>query len=157
MVYVDVFDSKLLKIDKKLYKNIGIYNIGYITIKKNDDCENIYSVNPLYLIIGEVDGHIAEINGSKKMEVWFYRQKQRSIRKMHRTLDGIKNEVETINGGKKFEYSKDFMKIKFDSVDDLSLDKPLTLLILAVIVRSVFEENGKFYPQDYLDGSLYEL
>ena len=69
MVYVDVFDSKLLKIDKKLYKNIGIYNIGYITIKKNDDCENIYSVNPLYLIIGEVDGHIAEINGSKKMEV----------------------------------------------------------------------------------------
>ena len=157
MVYVDVFDSKLLKIDKKLYKNIGIYNIGYITIKKNDDCENIYSVNPLYLIIGEVDGHIEEINGSKKMEVWFYRQKQRSFRKMHRTLDGIKNEVETINGGKKFEYSKDFMKIKFDSVDDLSLDKPLTLLILAVIVRSVFEENGKFYPQDYLDGSLYEL
>ena len=69
MVYVDVFDSKLLKIDKKLYKNIGIYNIGYITIKKNDDCENIYSVNPLYLIIGEVDGHIEEINGSKKMEV----------------------------------------------------------------------------------------
>ena len=109
------------------------------------------------MIIGEVDGHIEEINGSKKMEVWFYRQKQRSIRKMHRTLDGIKNEVETINGGKKFEYSKDFMKIKFDSVDDLSLDKPLTLLILAVIVRSVFEENGKFYPQDNLDGSLYEL
>ena len=69
MVYVDVFDSKLLKIDKKLYKNIGIYNIGYITVKKNDDCENIYSVNPLYLIIGEVDGHIEEINGSKKMEV----------------------------------------------------------------------------------------
>ena len=48
-------------------------------------------------------------NGSKKMEVWFYRQKQRSIRKILRTLDGIKNEVETINGGKKFEYSKDFM------------------------------------------------
>ena len=40
------FESKLLKIDKKSYKNIGIYNIGYITIKKIDDCENIYSVNP---------------------------------------------------------------------------------------------------------------
>ena len=37
--------SKLLKIDKKSYKNIGIYNIGYITIKKIDDCENIYSLN----------------------------------------------------------------------------------------------------------------
>ena len=45
------FDSKLLKIDKKSYKNIGIYNIGYITIKKIDDYENIYSVNPLYLIV----------------------------------------------------------------------------------------------------------
>ena len=41
------FDARLLKIDKKSYKNIGIYNIGYITIKKIDDCENIYSVNPL--------------------------------------------------------------------------------------------------------------
>ena len=38
------FDSSLLKIDKKSYKNIGIYNIGYITIKKNDDYENIYCV-----------------------------------------------------------------------------------------------------------------
>ena len=42
------FKSNLLKIDKKSYKNIGIYNIGYITIKKTDDCENISSVNPLY-------------------------------------------------------------------------------------------------------------
>ena len=41
------FDAKLLKINKKSYKNIGIYNIGYITIKKIDDCESIYSVNPL--------------------------------------------------------------------------------------------------------------
>ena len=42
------FDARLLKIDKKSYKNIGIYNIGYITIKKIDDYENIYSVNPLF-------------------------------------------------------------------------------------------------------------
>ena len=48
------FDSILQKIDKKSYKNIGIYNIGYITIKKIDDCGNIHSVNPQYLMIGEV-------------------------------------------------------------------------------------------------------
>ena len=41
------FDARLLKIDKKSHKNIDIYYIGYITIKKIDDCENIYSVNPL--------------------------------------------------------------------------------------------------------------
>ena len=45
------FDSSLLKIDKKTYQDIGIYNIGYITIKKIGDCKNIYSVNPLYLRI----------------------------------------------------------------------------------------------------------
>ena len=50
------FDARLLKIDKKSYKNIGIYNIGYITIKKINDCNNIDSVNPLYLRIDHANG-----------------------------------------------------------------------------------------------------
>ena len=54
------FDARLLKIDKKSYKNISIYNIGYITIKKIDDCEKIYSVNPLYLLISHSNGYIEE-------------------------------------------------------------------------------------------------
>ena len=65
MINNEVFDSNLLKIDKKSYKNIDIYHIGYITIKITDDYENIYSANPLYLIIGEVDGFIEEKNVSK--------------------------------------------------------------------------------------------
>ena len=47
MINIKKSDSNLLKIDKKSYKDIDIYNIGYITIKKIDDYENIYSVNPL--------------------------------------------------------------------------------------------------------------
>ena len=58
-------DARLLKIDKKSYKNIGIYNIGYITIKKIEDCENIYNVNPLYLLIDHASGYIEE-KGVKK-------------------------------------------------------------------------------------------
>ena len=54
------FESKLLKIDRKSYKNTGIYNFGYITINKIDDCENIHSVNPLYLCIDQVSGYIEE-------------------------------------------------------------------------------------------------
>ena len=65
MINIKNFDSNLLKIGKKSYINIDIYYIGYITIKKIDDYENIQSVNGLYLIIGEVDGHIEEKNGSK--------------------------------------------------------------------------------------------
>ena len=56
--------QNLLKIDKKSYKNIDIYYIGYITIKKIDDYESIYSVNPLYLHINHASGHIEE-NGNK--------------------------------------------------------------------------------------------
>ena len=51
------FRSNLLKIDKKLHKDVDIYYIGYITIKKFDDCKNIHSVNPLYLIFHSATGY----------------------------------------------------------------------------------------------------
>ena len=60
MINIKKFDSNLLKIDKKSYKDIGIYNIGYITVKKIDDYENIDSVSPLYLIITHASGYIEE-------------------------------------------------------------------------------------------------
>ena len=60
MINIKNFESNLLKIDRKSYKNIGIYNIGYITTKKNDDCENIYSVNPLHLFLNNASGYIEE-------------------------------------------------------------------------------------------------
>ena len=63
----------------------------------------------------------------------------------------------TIIGCKEFEYGKNFMKIKFNSGDNLPLNKPLKLHMLTVIVRSVFEENSIYYLQIYLDECLYEL
>ena len=60
MINIKKFDSNVLKIDKKSYKGIGIYNIGYITIKKINDYENIYSLNPLYLIIDHTSRYIEE-------------------------------------------------------------------------------------------------
>ena len=60
MINIKKLDSNLLKIDKKSYKIIGIYNIRYITRKKFDDYENIYSVNPLYLTISHASGYIGE-------------------------------------------------------------------------------------------------
>ena len=63
MINLENFDSNWLKTDKKLYKNRDIYYIAYITIKRIDDYENIYVVNPLYLMIGEVDAHIDEEMG----------------------------------------------------------------------------------------------
>ena len=92
---------------------------------------------------------------AKKMRVyisfWFYRWKQRSIKGVHRTL-----EIET-NDSKKGEYSKDFMKIKFNTDDNFPINKPLKLHLLTEIVRCIFEEDGTFYSQLCLDDCLYEV
>ena len=156
MINIEVFDPDLLKIDKKTYKNIDIYYIGYITIKSIDDYEYIYSVNPLYLIIGEVDGHIEEKNGSKYLVFDSTDENRKVLEKYAELWDGIKNEIKTINGGKEGEYSKIFKKIKFDTNDNLSLNKPLKLHMLTIIVRSIFEEDSKLYLQVYLDECLHE-
>ena len=59
------FDARLLKIDKKDYNEIDIYYIGYVTVKKIANCNNINSVNPLYLMINEMIGHFEEKNENK--------------------------------------------------------------------------------------------
>ena len=65
IIDIEEFNLSLLKIDKKSYKDIDIYYIGYITIKKIGDCENIHSVNPLYLLVNYASGYIEEKNGNK--------------------------------------------------------------------------------------------
>ena len=65
IINIEEFNSGLLKIDKKAYKDIDIYYVGYITIKKIGDYKITYGVNPLYLIIGKVDSRIKENNGNK--------------------------------------------------------------------------------------------
>ena len=67
MIDIKSFHSNLLKIDKKPHKGIDIYYIGYIKIKKFSDCENICSVNPLYLIIHSATGYFKEKNGEKHL------------------------------------------------------------------------------------------
>ena len=59
------FDATMLKIDKKNYKDIDVYYIGYVTFKEIANCNNINSVNPLYLIIDKMIGHFEEKNGHK--------------------------------------------------------------------------------------------
>ena len=65
IIDIENFDSSLLKLNKKSYKGIGIYNVGYTVVKKIGDCKNIYSVNPLYLSITHANGYIEEINENK--------------------------------------------------------------------------------------------
>ena len=123
MINIKDFDSSLIKIDKQSHKNNGIYNTGYIAIKKIDDYESINSVSPLYLIIGKVDGYIEENNGNKYLVFAFTHSNKKVLAKFTKLQDEIKHLIETINEGKKGEYEKDFMKIKFKSDDSLPLNK----------------------------------
>ena len=69
----------------------------------------------------------------------------------------IKYLMKTIHGGKAVEYRKDYMKIKFNSNYNLPLNIILKLHSLTIAVRSAFQEDGKYYPQVFLDECLYEL
>ena len=125
MIDLENFESNLLKIDKKSYKDIGIYNIGYITIKKIDDCENVSSVNPLYLRITHASGYIKEKSVTKYLVFDSTDEKKNYQKKYNDVFNGIRDEIKKVNGGKENDYEKDYMKIKFNSDDDLPLKKPL--------------------------------
>ena len=62
-----------------------------------------------------------------------------------------------ISGCIKIEYGKDFWKIRIESNDDLPLNKLIKLLLLKIVIRSIFSEDGSFYPRLFLDDALYEL
>ena len=151
------FDARLLKVDKKLYKNIDVYYIGYITIKKNDDYESIYSVNPSYLRIDHASGYTEEKNGNKYLIFDSVDENKEVLKKYACVWAGIKSKLKAINGGKENDYGKDYMEIKFNSDDDLPLNKPLEFHLITIIIRCVFSEDDKFYLQLFLDDTLYEL
>ena len=101
--------------------------------------------------------HFEEKNGNKYLVLDDIDENKEVSTKYEEFWDGIKKEIETINGGKKIEYEKDFKKIRFESNDDLPMNKPIKLRLLTIIIRCVFSEDGKFYPQLFLDDTLYEL
>ena len=121
------FDASLLKVDQKDYKEIPIYYIGYVTFKEIANCNSINSVNPLSLMINEMIGHFEEKNENKYSVVDDADENKEVSKKYEEVSEGVKKEIETINGGKKVEYSKDFQKIRFESVDDLPMNKPMRL------------------------------
>ena len=93
MINLNNFESKLLKIDKKSYKNISIYNIGYITIKKINDCKYNYSANPLYLLINHANGYIEE-KGMNKYLIFDYTPENKELLK-NTTMSGMESKTKS--------------------------------------------------------------
>ena len=78
------------------------------------------------------------------------------LKKCSDVWNGIKNKIKEV-GDSKCDYEKDYMKIKFNSDDNLPVNKPLKFHLMTIIIRSVFKEDGKLYPQLFLDDALYDL
>ena len=152
MINLKNFEPNLLKINKKHYKEINIYYIGYIMIKKSDDYESIYSVNPFYLKVNCASGYIEEKNGDDSVD-----ENKEVLKKYADVWNGIKNKIKAKNNNEENNYEKDYMKIKFNSNDNLPLNEPLKFHSMTITIRFIFEEGGKLYPQVFLDYALYQL
>ena len=78
------------------------------------------------------------------------------LKKYNDVFNGIRDEIKEINNNE-CDYEKDYMKIKFNSDDDLPLNKSLKFCLMTIAIRYVFEEDDKIDPQVFLGDTLYEL
>ena len=147
--YNDIID---LENFEKIYLQYWIYyNL------KIDNCKNIYSVNPLYFCITHTNGYIEhssaeQINENKYLIFDSIDENKELLKKYHDVFNEIRDKIKEINSDE-----CDYMKVKFNSVDNLPLNKPLNFHNMTITIRSVFKEDGKLYPQVFLDDTLYEL
>ena len=117
-------------------------------------------MNPLHLGITHANGYIErssteEINKNKYLIFDSIDENKELLKKYNDVFNGIRNKIKKISGDE-CDYEKDYMKIKFNSDDDLPLNKPLKFHNMTITIRSVFED-GKLYTQVFLDDTLYEL
>ena len=156
IIDIETFDSNMLKLNKKSYKNLDIYNTGYVTIKKISYGYDNNSVNPLYLRIDNANGYIEEINEDKYLVFDVTYENKELLKRYDDVFNGIMDKIKKIDDDW-LEYSKDYMKIRFSSDDNLPLNKPLKFYNMTVTIRCVFSEDNKLYPQVFLDDALFSL
>ena len=110
----------------------------------------------MYLLIDHSNGYIEERDVNKYLLFDSTEENKESLNKHKEIFNGIRDKIKEINSGE-CDYEKDYMRIKFNSNDNLPLNKPLKFHNVTITIRSVFEEDGKLYPQVFLDETLYEL
>ena len=129
------------------------YYIGYITKKPQ---WNVNSVNPLYLMVNIIKGHLEEVDGDKYLII--SSENVDTMQKCQEVFDGIKEIIKRIDDySQSIKYDKSYMKIKFNTDDNISLNEIIYFLTITIIIRSATQKDGKYYPQLFLDDCLYEV
>ena len=139
------FESKFSETDRK-----------QALIRRIDDYERICRVTaPLFWVVSFESGYIEERGGNKYLifDNSFAKNKD-LLKKYTEFWSVVKRKIKKINGGKETDYRKDYIKIKFESDDDLPLNEPLIFYEMHIFVRFVFKEDDKLYPELFLDKTL---
>ena len=140
---------------QKSYKNILNYYTGYVTIKDSKYVK-INSLNPLYLIINKMNGYFEEINVNKYLTRVPTNESKVKINKYEELWNKIRDLIRSITKNSD-DYNEKCLKIKFDSDDELPLNKTTEIHSMIIVVKAVFHENNKYYPQIFCDDCLHKL
>ena len=145
MINIKNIDLNKIKIDKKSKKNMLIYHTGYRTIK-NLCYVKINSINPLYLIINKTNEKIEESNGNRYLRLDPFDGSNNILKKYEEVWSKIGGCIRSENNNSN-NCNKKYMKIKFNSDDDLSPTKTLQLHHKGIVAIFGFQENNKHCPQ----------
>ena len=150
MTNITDFDPSLLNIDEVSFESnkLIMYDTKYI--------KYLNSLNSLYLAFNNLDAYIEE-SGENKYLIFVSTEKNKMVLGIYKKLwDEIKEQIELITGDKVNKYSKDFIKIRFKTNDNLPLNKIINIPVCVVIMSGIFKEDGKYYPQVLLHDCFYE-
>ena len=113
-------------------------------------------MNPLYLYVNHTSGYIEEKGVNKYLIFDSLDENKELLKKYKVVFNGIMGKVKEVSNDESDD-EKDYMKIKFNSDDSLPLNKPLNFYNMIISIKSVFKEDGKLYPEVFLDDTLFGL
>ena len=113
-------------------------------------------MNPLYLYVNHASGYIEEKGVNKYLIFGSLDENKELLKKYKVVFNGIMGKVKEVSNDESDD-EKDYMKIKFNSDDSLPLNKPLNFYNMIISIKSVFKEDGKLYPEVFLDDTLFGL
>ena len=154
LINIKNFDPNMLKLDRKIVLNNSVYvNIGYVTKKTEYD---INSVNPLSLMINRIKGHFEENDGDIYLII--SPENGDAIQKYQEVFDILKEIIKKINDySQPIKYDINYMKIKFNTDDNIPLKKIIYPPTITITIRSVTKKDDKYYPLVFLDECLYQV
>ena len=137
MTNINDFDSNLVNVNQVVFESsIIMYDIKYI--------KDLQSLNSLYLVFNNLDAYFEKC-GKDKYLIFASTEKNKQMLENYAELfDEINEQIELISSDK-VKYSKDIVKIKFETNDELPLNKIINISVCIIVISNIFKENDKYY------------